>query len=115
MWGVLFASAAVGALGFIAASIWLVRLFLIAPIGYQSDDGFHLGDEPVEIDPISKERLARAHRPFLAAVKGGEPDGPDDSVRIDKGTGSARAVLPQMLQRDVGSRAATVGRLRSNA
>lgn len=117
MWGVmLFASAVVGALGFVAVSVWLVRLFLIAPTGYQNDDGFHLGDEPFEIDPNSKDRLARVRRPFLAVVKDDGPDGRADPAQIDReGTGSARTMLSQDLQRDLGSRAATAGTFRFNA
>lgn len=46
MWGViLIALAVAGALGYLAACIWLFRLYRSAPTGYQDQDGFHLGHE----------------------------------------------------------------------
>ena len=47
MWGVIvLVSAVVGALCFLVACVWLIRLYLIAPPGYQDGEGFHLGDPP---------------------------------------------------------------------
>jgi hypothetical protein len=84
MWGVVvLVSAVVGTLCFLIACIWLVRLFLIAPTGYQDDTGFHLGDPSPGADSYPKGLRDRSR----IARRFGMPD--PMSTRPDQ-DGSAR-------------------------
>lgn len=61
MWGVLvLVLTVVGACCYLAACIWLIRLYLAAPAGHQDSDGFHLGEPAQSSDSHSGPRPDRA-------------------------------------------------------
>ncbi|MBY8823601.1 hypothetical protein [Sphingomonas colocasiae] len=102
MWGVIVpALAAAGFACFFAACIWLVRLFLIAPTGYQDRDGFHLGDQGSDADLPLAGLLDHVRRGELATMVSGEMSIDRDSIVAGaRRAGHTHRQSPKRPQRD---------------